>query len=97
MKYSEFGQFTEEQKKLVKGIRRKIQKLRGLGVEVIAKQDELYAYLSSDMYYSASQHDSRSMDYSHPVPCLNCGKIDDSGADDTEYIRRGVITEEGDE
>lgn len=94
MKYSEFGQFTEEQKKLAKGIRRKIQKLRGLGVEVIAKQNDLCAFLSSDMYYSTPQHESGAMDYSHPVPYLDCGKIDDAGADDTEYIREGVITEE---
>ena len=93
MEYSYTGQFTPTQKKLAKEIATRLAKLRKTGCCVIAKQDSLSAYLEEDIAPSALINGANS-DFIHPIPCLDCGRIDDAGADDEEYFELGYITEE---
>lgn len=94
MKYSETGQFTSEQIKLAKAIARNIKKLRDSGCEVIGKQDYLHAYLEKDIRHSFIKDDGYAPDYNYPIQYLNCGRIDDAGADDEEYFEVGYIGED---
>jgi hypothetical protein len=86
MKYEDTGQFTQEQEKLAKEISTRLRKLRQLGCVLIAKQDRLCAYLDEDYINS-----DECGDYNFPTPCLDCGRIDDAGADDTMYFENGYI------
>ena len=87
MKYSETGQFTLEMKRLAKQISKSISKLRSLGCVVLGKECFLTAYMAED-YRHSHEHSS---DYE--LKSLECGRIDDSGADDEEYFEDGYITE----
>lgn len=90
MKYSETGQFTKEQIRLAKNIARNIEKLRRTGCTVVAKQWTLCAYLDEDFRHK----DELCRINSGPeIPCIDCGRIDDAGADDTEYFEEDYITE----
>lgn len=91
MKYSETGQFTKEQIRLAKNIARNIKKLRDTGCYLFAKQDVLYAYLSEDFKHSDPLC---GLGDGYDIPNLDCGHIDNAGADDTEYFESGYITEE---
>lgn len=91
MKYSETGNFTEEQKRLAKNIARNIKKLRQTGCTVYGKQDNLYAYLDKDYRHRDEFLLSTS---GYRIPYLDCGEIDESGADDEEYFEDGYITED---
>lgn len=87
-KYEETGQFTPEQKKLAKEIAVRIKKLRKSGCIVFGKQWNLYAYLVEDYEHSTECFG----DYDHSTPFLECGEIDDAGADDQLYFEKGYIT-----
>lgn len=93
MEYSDTGQFTPTQKKLAKEIATRLAKLRKTGCYVIAKQDSLNVYLEEDVAHSALSRGA-TPDFIHPVPYLDCGKINDAGADDEEYFELGCITGE---
>lgn len=86
-KYSETGQFSPLQQKWAKEIATRLKKLRQSGCVVFGKQDTLYAYLSEDYNHSTETGG----DYSHVTPCLDCGHIDDAGADDEMYFEEGYI------
>ena len=90
MKYSETGNFTTGQIKLAKNIAKNIKKLRDSGCVVLGKQDTLYAYLKDDYEH---REESCFIADGYAIPNLDCGRIDDSGADDSEYFERGYITE----
>lgn len=89
MKYEETGLFTPQQKKWAKEIAVRIKKLRDSGCIVFGKQWNLYAYLNEDY-----EHSIENGDYDYPTPLLECGEIDDAGADDELYFERGYITED---
>lgn len=93
MKYSETGQFTKEQIRLAKNIARNIKKLRDTGCVVYAKQWDLLAYLEDDFAHNEPFCRINNSD-GYRIPYLNCGEINDSGADDTEFFEKGYITEE---
>lgn len=93
MRYSSTGQFTSTQKKLAKEIATRLARLRKTGCYVIAKQDSINAYLEEDIAHSALSKGA-TPDFIHTVHCLDCGRIDDAGADDEEYFELGYITEE---
>lgn len=93
MKYSDTGQFTKEQIRLAKNIARNIKKLRNMGCVVYAKQWDLLAYLEDDFAHNEPLCSISNSD-GYIIPYLNCGQINDSGADDTEFFERGYITED---
>lgn len=76
----DLGNFTNEQKKLAREIATRIKKLRQSGCVVIGKQDYLIAYLKEE-YENSSESMSP-----YQTPTLECGKINDSGADDGLYL-----------
>ncbi len=59
-----------------------------MGIIIIAKSNDLHAYLSSDMDQAHHLHEP-GFGSGVEIPFLNCGEIDDSGADDTEYFEKG--------
>lgn len=89
MNYEDTGLFTKEQKKLAKEIAIRIKKLRKSGCIVFAKQWTLYAYLEEDYDNSTETFG----DYNYPTPYLECGDIDDAGADDQLCFKKGYITD----
>lgn len=91
MKYSETGKFTKEQISLAKTIARNLKKLRDTGCILFAKQDTLCCYLKKD--YAHRDLCLGSGD-GYEIPNIECGRIDDAGADDTEYFEEGYITED---
>lgn len=93
MNYEETGQFTKEQKKLAKEIAVRIAKLRNTGCIVFAKQYMLNAYLKEDYNNSTESFG----DYNYPTPYLECGNINDAGADDQLYFNKGYITDDNDQ
>lgn len=91
MRYSETGQFTKEQIRLAKNIARNIKKLKESGCVLFGKQENLTAYLSEDFAHA----DNNMRNFSgYRLRYLDCGRIDDSGADDEEYFEDGYITED---
>lgn len=94
MKYSKTGQFTANQEKLAKEIAIRIKKLRSSGCVILGKGDTLCVYKINDMEHAQPLHLSTGSDYSHSLKYLEAGRINDSGADDTEYFKPGYITEE---
>lgn len=90
MKYEETGMFTLQQKKWAKEIAARINKLRKSGCTIFAKQDTLYAYLDEDYEHSTETGG----DYCYPTLALDCGNIDDAGADDQLYFEQNYITKE---
>lgn len=93
MKYSDTGQFTPTQKKLAKEIAVRLARLRKTGCWIVAKSDSLNAYMENDIAHSVMTVGG-SPDYVHPIPFLDCGKIQDAGADDEDYFEVGFITED---
>lgn len=91
MRYEDTGQFTPQQKKWAKEIATRLKKLRNSGCILFAKQDSLHAYLSEDYTHST---DLCRMSNFERTPYLDCGDIDDAGADDEMYFERGYITED---
>ena len=63
-----------------------ISALRKSGCDVIAKQDCLQVYKSKELEYSHLTNPCKKYSYEHPIPYLNAGRINDSGADDAEYF-----------
>ena len=94
MKYSKTGQFTANQEKLCKEIAIRISKLCKSGCCVFGKGDELRVYKTKDMEHAQPLHLSTGSDYKHAIKYLHAGRINDSGADDSEYVEQGYITEE---
>lgn len=90
MRYYDDNHFTKEQIRIAKNIARNIKKLKDTGCVVVGHQWNLYAYLQEDVEHSHPLHH-----YGNgsglEVPYLNCGDIDDSGADDTLYFEEGYI------
>lgn len=84
--YSETGSFTKQQETLCKEISERIAKLRKSGCSVIAKTTSLEVYKTNELRYSNSLNYGKSYSYEYPIPYLNAGCINDSGADDTEYF-----------
>lgn len=93
MNYSETGLFTKEQERLAKNIARNIEKLRKTGCTIIGKQWELHAYLDDEFEHKEPFCNVHNSDR-YEIPYLECGKLNDCGADDTEYFERGYITGE---
>ena len=84
--YDDTGLFSLEQEKLCNDIARLIKKLRKSGCSVIAKQDCLQVYLTKEINYSQLLNPGESYSRNHPIPYLDAGQINDSGADDAEYF-----------
>lgn len=85
--YSETGNFSAEEEKVAKRIKRDIAKLRKLGCVVLGKADHLVAYRKEDYNYSTLDC---TRDY-YPLKSLDLGDINDSGADDEEKFEDGYI------
>ena len=92
MEYNKTGIFTEKQIKLAKDIANKIKELRKSGCDIICKGTYLNVYKTEDMD-NAAPIISSFLDYHHPVKNISAGKINDCGADDSEYFKRGYITD----
>jgi len=84
--YEKTGRFTENQEKLAKEIAERIKKLRASGCSVIAKQDRLCVYKNNEIQYSHLVNCGKAYDNAYPIPYLDAGYINDSGADDDEYF-----------
>lgn len=84
--YEYCGQFTPLQRKWAKEISDRIKKLRASGCVVIGKQDYLEAYVA-DEYDNSTEYNTP-----YPTPSLECGRINDSGADDQLYLNEDYIT-----
>ncbi len=89
--YDEAGQFTVNQKKLCKEIAERLAKLRKSGCSIIAKGDILEVFKSDELKYSNLVNYGKSYSNDHPIPYLNAGDINDSGADDTEFFIDEVL------
>lgn len=84
--FEETGKFTKNQEKLCSEIAERIRKLRKSGCTVIAKQDTLCVYLNKEIKYSNLLNLGKSYSNRRPIPWLDAGSINDSGADDTEFF-----------
>jgi len=84
--YENTGNFTKKQKRLCEEISEKIKELRKSGCSVIAKADSLEVYLSKEVQYSNLVNHGKSYSNEYPIPHLDAGYINDSGADDTEFF-----------
>lgn len=91
MKYSDTGIFTKEQIRLAKNIARNIKKLRESGCTILAKQEYLHAYLNENFAHAEPLCRA---DSGYRIPFLDCGKVNDSGADDEEFFVKGYIIDE---
>lgn len=93
MKQEQAGRFTPNQIKLAKEIAQRIAKLRKSGCAVVGKADELVCYKNADWQHSTENINQAG---ANPVrvPCLECGSITDSGADDELYFEAGYLSEE---
>ena len=89
--YDETGQFTANQKKLCKEIAKRIAKLRKSGCSIIAKGDSLEVFKSNELQYSNLVNYGKSYSNEHPIPYLDAGRINDSGADDAEFFIDEVL------
>lgn len=94
MQYSETGQFTANQERLCKEIAERISKLRKSGCSVFGKGERLQVYKTKDIEHAQPPHLYANSDYKHALKYLEAGRINDSGADDSEYFELGYITEE---
>lgn len=92
--YDETGQFTDKQIKLAKEIALRIKQLRRSGCDVIAKQDCLQVYLTKEIQHSHLLNLGEGYSHSHPIPYLEAGCINDSGADDQEYFIDSYLMDE---
>lgn len=84
--YEKTGQFTKTQEKLCEEIAERLTKLRKSGCSIIAKGDSLEVFKSNELQYSNLVNYGKSYDNHYPIPYLDAGYINDSGADDTEYF-----------
>lgn len=84
--YENTGNFTKKQIKLCEEISEKIKELRKSGCSVIAKGDNLEVFLSKELKYSNLVNYGKSYSNEYPIPYLDAGDINDSGADDTEFF-----------
>lgn len=91
MEYNEVGKFTDKQIKLAKEIKSRLKALRKSGCTILAKQTGLYAYKDEDMKHAHPLHKVIDHTQAYPIPYIDCGFIDDAGADDTEYFEPGYI------
>ena len=91
IRYSETGRFTENQIKLCKEISDRLRRLRKSGCSVIAKQDRLSVFKSDEIQFSNLINPFKSYSNDYPIPHLNAGYINDSGADDTEFFIDEVL------
>ena len=82
--------FCSEQIKIAKQVSQLLKKLQKSGCTLIAKQNTLNAYLSKDMLHAHPLHES-GIGSGIEIPYLDCGRIDDAGADDTEYFEKGYF------
>lgn len=82
--------FSPEQIKMAKQVSSLLRKLRKSGCTIIAKQTTLNAYLSKDILHAHPLHKSGNGS-GIEIPYLECGRIDDAGADDTEYFEEGYF------
>ena len=94
MKYSITGKFTANQEKLAKEIADRLKKLRKSGCTIFVKSDTVCVYKTVDMEHAQPLHNQCDSDYKHPLKYIEAGRVNDSGADDTEYFEKGYITEE---
>ena len=78
----------------MKEIADRISKLRKSGCCVFGKGDALHVYKLKDIEHAQPLHLSTGSDYNHALKYLDAGRINDSGADDSEYFEQGYITEE---
>ena len=86
IRYSETGRFTKKQIELCKEISDRINRLRKSGCSVIAKQDRLSVFKSDELQFSNLINLSKPYSNNYPIPYLNAGYINDSGADDAEFF-----------
>jgi len=85
MFYEDTGQFTPEQIKLAKEIASRIKKLKKSGCAIVARQDNLYAYIHKEW-------DNSTCDITpYPLKYLDCGNITDAGADDEDYLEEWYL------
>lgn len=94
MKYSITGRFTANQEKLAKEIADRLKRLRKSGCTIFVKSDTVCVYRTDDMKHAQPLHNQCNSDYKHPLKYIEAGRVNDSGADDTEYFEKGYITEE---
>ncbi len=90
MEYEDF-ELNEEQIRACKAVTRAISKASKLGIYILAKQDCLHGY-SAKAYEKglvAPLAETHEFDYNHPVQYVEMGRIVDSGADDTEFFKKG--------
>lgn len=95
--YDETGDFTSTQQRLCNEISDRIKKLKKNGCSVIAKQDRLCVYLSKEIQYSNLLNLGKSYSHDHPIPNLDAGSINDSGADDEKYFIDDCLAPEDEE
>lgn len=84
--------FSSEQIKMAKQVSSLLRKLRKSGCTIIAKQNTLNVYLSKDMLHAHPLHKIGNGS-GIEIPYIDCGRIDDAGADDTEYFEEGYFEE----
>lgn len=84
--YENTGKFTKKQIKLCEEISEKLKELRKSGCSVLGKGDRLEVYLSKELRYSNLVNYGKSYTNEYPIPHLDAGDINDSGADDTEFF-----------
>jgi hypothetical protein len=92
MKYEDF-ELTEEQLKAINSIKRAVAKATKCGVAIFAKSDTLHAYSQKawDKDLVCPLHETHNFDYEHPVQNEIICHINDSGADDMEYFKKGIF------
>nr|DAI97887.1 MAG TPA: hypothetical protein [Caudoviricetes sp.] len=93
MKIEQDGYFTPNQIKLAKEIAQRIAKLRKSGCAVVGKQDYLVCYKNKDWRHSVENINHAGTNVVR-VPYIECGSIDDCGADDELYFEAGYLSEE---
>lgn len=93
MKNIEDYELTPEQIKVFKAAVRALKKCAKANIHLLAKCNALYAYNDKafDEGLVAPLHEEWDFDYSNPVPCKCEFVIDDSGADETEYFKKGAL------
>jgi hypothetical protein len=92
MKIEEF-EITDKQKKAFNELVKAFKKCRSAGLELYGKQNMITAYPAKvfELDLACPLADNNE-DYKNPLPQLSrSGCITDSGADDEQYFKKGVI------